>query len=143
MSNVPHRILKTPIGNKYVNRTGPSKNISEVHLQLGGRDDTFRSSLLTFVFLAAFTADSETTLQVLVNHEEVFPNSWAGETGSTKLQEIPGVRGYIGDELELVALMSEGGYIGITEVGRPFEGGVIFRHIKKPAKRAGDVNKLE
>ena len=67
-----------------------------------------------------------------MDDEEVFPNSWAGETGSTKLQEIPGVRGYIGDELELVALMSEGGYIGITEVGRPFEGGVISRHLEVP-----------
>lgn len=44
--------------------------------------------------------------------------SWTGETGVTELQEIPGLTGYSADELELVAVMSEGSYIGITEVGR-------------------------
>lgn len=44
--------------------------------------------------------------------------SWTGETGVTELQEIPGLTGYSADELELVAVMSEGSYIGIMEVGR-------------------------
>ena len=66
---------------------------------------------------AAFTTDSETTLQVLVQGESVV-ESWTGETGVTELQEIPGLTGYSADELELVAVMSEGSYIGITEVGR-------------------------
>ena len=44
--------------------------------------------------------------------------SWTGETGVTELQEIPGLTGYSADELELVAVMSEGSYIGITKVSR-------------------------
>ena len=66
---------------------------------------------------AAFTAESETTLQVLVQGESVV-ESWTGEKGVTGLQEIPGLAGYSADELELVAVISEGSYIGITEVGR-------------------------
>lgn len=72
---------------------GPGRTISSVHV--------------------AFTADSETSLQVVVDDNET--DTWTGEKGSTKLQEIPGVAGFFGDELELMAVMSEGSYIGITE----------------------------
>lgn len=66
-------------------------------------------------FVAAFTADSETTLQVVAGRDTIV-ESWTGEKGVTGLQEIPGVAGYSTDELDLVAVMSEGSYIGITEV---------------------------
>lgn len=69
---------------------------------------------------AAFTADSETTLQVLLDHVVVV-ESWTGEQGSTALQEIPGLAGVSADEMELLASMDEGDYIGITEVGRRAE----------------------
>ena len=64
---------------------------------------------------AAFTAASETTLDVFVGRDKVV-ESWTGEKGMTGLQDIPGLAGYSADEFELEAVMSEGGYIGITEV---------------------------
>ena len=66
---------------------------------------------------AAFTADSETTLQILLE-DEVVVESWTGEQGSTALQEIPGLAGSLADEMELLAIMDQGDYIGITEVSR-------------------------
>lgn len=68
-------------------------------------------------FVAAFTADSETSLQVTLGGV-VIVESWTGEKGSTDLQEIPGLAGYSADEMVLVAIMSEGDYMGITEVRR-------------------------
>lgn len=79
------------------------------------------SCLFLFVWVAAFTADSETGLQVLVNNNEVVVESWTGEKGSTDLQEIPGVAGHSAYQLELMAITSEGSYIGITEVSRTSE----------------------
>lgn len=72
------------------------------------------------VSCSAFTADSETTLQVLLE-DEVVVESWTGEQGSTALQEIPGLAGSSADEMELLAIMDQGDYIGITEVSRPAE----------------------
>lgn len=63
----------------------------------------------------AFTADSQTTLDVFIGRDKVV-ESWTGEKGVTGLQEIPGLAGYPADEFELEAVMSEGSYIGITEV---------------------------
>lgn len=63
----------------------------------------------------AFTADSETTLSVLVD-DDVVVESWTGTQGSTELQEIPGLAGYSAENIELQAVMDEGAYIGITEV---------------------------
>lgn len=67
------------------------------------------------ISFAAFTAGSETTLQVLLGGEVVV-ESWTGVAGETGLQEIPGLSGYSTDEMELLAVMDEGSYIGITEV---------------------------
>eukprot|EP00904_Undaria_pinnatifida_P002876 jgi/Undpi1/1258/HiC_scaffold_109.g14172.m1 len=63
----------------------------------------------------AFTSDSETTLQVVLE-DDVVVDSWTGDAGDTGLQEIPGVSGYSVDEMELVAVIDEGSYMGITEV---------------------------
>lgn len=70
----------------------------------------------------AFTADSENTLQVLLENVVVV-ESWTGEQGSTALQEIPGLAGSVADDMELLAIMDQGDYIGITEVGRRAERG--------------------
>ena len=66
---------------------------------------------------AAFTAESEITAQVSVQGESVV-ESWTGERGATGMQEMPGLTGYSADELELVDVVSEGSYIGITKVSR-------------------------
>lgn len=70
-----------------------------------------------FVYVAAFTADSETSLQVLADiGDDIVVESWTGEKDSTDLQEIPGVAGHSAYEIKLVALISEGSYMGISEV---------------------------
>eukprot|EP00904_Undaria_pinnatifida_P008908 jgi/Undpi1/5147/HiC_scaffold_19.g08498.m1 len=63
----------------------------------------------------AFSADSKTTLRVLID-DVIVVREWSGEEGSTALQEIPGLEGYEVDELAIEAVMEEGEWMGITEV---------------------------
>lgn len=73
---------------------------------------------------AAFTANSKTTLKVLVDGAVVV-GSWTGTEGSTGLQQIPGLAGSASEDIEMRAVMEEGDYMAITEarakrVCRPF-----------------------
>ena len=42
--------------------------------------------------------------------------SWEGEEGSTALQMVPGLEGYVAEELTLEAIMEGDEWMGITEV---------------------------
>lgn len=73
--------------------------------------------------MTALHPDSINTLKVTVGGETAV-EEWEATPGSAELQEIPGLEGFRGIDLEITGVMEEGEYLAILEVRA-----IFLRHI--------------
>lgn len=78
--------------------------------------------------LTALHPDSIGTLKVEVGGETAV-EEWEATPGSAELQEIPGLEGLVGTDLEITGVMEEGQYFAILEVRAVYK--IFLRYILK------------